>query len=56
MPIAFVRVGVMNVYRGALVGWDGCEVRLSVCPVCVPAPPVSLYRGCPPGVFLPRMF
>jgi hypothetical protein len=46
MPIAFVRVGVMNVYRGALVGWDGCEVRLSVCPVCVPAPP---------GVFLPRM-
>ena len=45
---------------GALVGWDGCEVRLCdpfcpcapVCPVsrvsvCVPAPPVSL------GVFLP---
>ena len=30
---------------GALVGWDGCEVRLCVrVPVCVPAPP---------GVFLP---
>jgi hypothetical protein len=29
---------------GALVGWDGCEVRLCVrVPVCVPAPP---------GVFL----
>ena len=45
---------------GAVVGWDGCEVRLCVrvpvCvsrlppvslnryPVCVPAPPVSFYR------------
>jgi hypothetical protein len=29
---------------GALVGWDGCEVRLPVCPVAVPSPP---------GVFLP---
>ncbi len=30
---------------GALVGWDGCEVRLCArVPVCVPAPP---------GVFLP---
>jgi hypothetical protein len=42
----------------AWVGWDGCEVRLPLCPVCVPAPPVSLYRSrvsrvCPgsPGVF-----
>jgi hypothetical protein len=35
---------------GALVGWDGCEVWLSVCPVFVPCPdgvrlpPVSFYR------------
>jgi len=33
---------------GALVGWDGCEVRLCVrVPVCVPAPP---------GVFLPVLY
>ena len=37
---------------GALVGWDGCEGRLSVCPVFVPCPcvsrlpPVSFYRYC----------
>ena len=36
---------------GALVGWDGCEVRLcdpcARVPVCVPAPP---------GVFLPLQY
>ena len=35
---------------GALVGWDGCEVRLSVCPVFVPCP---VCVPAPPCVFLP---
>ncbi len=45
---------------GAVVGWDGCEVRLCVrVPVCVPAPPGVFLPVCPvcvpapPGVFLP---
>jgi phosphoglycolate phosphatase-like HAD superfamily hydrolase len=37
-------------YLGWDKGWDGCEVRLSVCPVFVPCP---VCVPAPPGVFLP---
>ena len=52
-PLSRPRIRSSRGRAGALVGWDGCEVRLSVCPVFVPCP---VCVPAPPCVFLPVRF
>jgi hypothetical protein len=51
-PLSRPRIRSSRGRAGALVGWDGCEVWLTVCPVFVPCP---VSRVCPGSPRCPKI-